>query len=125
VLAALSFVIGSVATYWVVSKYRMQDEFVYALSISHSIYHIENENPDELKKELENLLYVHFNRFLVGRSYAPNFLISEEEDWMCSSFNLTSPDNSGFRYILEKENLYKYIEDRLSKICPWGEAVHT
>jgi len=119
-LVVLSFVAGSVVTSWVDSKFRMQDEFVYALRVSNSIYHIENEKSYELKKELENSLFFHFNRLLVARSYTPNFLVSEEEDWVCSSFNLTNPDNADFRSILEKESLYEYIEDRLSKICPWG-----
>ena len=115
----ISFVLG-VCIYAVGESHsRMEDEYWYTLKTLQALFRVEEGTSAEAVYELNNLLFVHLERYMVARSLTPSFVSQEIDMMMCGNFRYSPEDLSKFKSFITKENLYSYIEEKLA-FCPGG-----
>lgn len=76
------------------------------------LFDAKDEGMGNIKSEMNRLLFIHFNRYVVYRSTMPKILTSEIDELMCSSFAM-NPDT--FQKYKDKidHDVYAYINKKL------------
>ena len=118
-IAMFGGIIGTVCTLWYVNGQRMLDEYAYALKTNQSLFFTHGNEDAEINRELNNLLYIHLNRYLVARNYTPQFLTKETDSLMCSAFFIRDEDKAAYASLITKEGLTEYIHTKL-EFCKSG-----
>ncbi len=118
-IAILGGIIGAVCTLWYVNNQRMLDEYTYALKTNQSLFFANGNEDVQVNRELNNLLYIHLNRYLVARSYTPSFFTEETDSLMCSAFLIKDDDKDAYASLITKEGLTEYIDTKL-RFCESG-----
>mgnify|MGYP000194196083 CR=1 FL=1 len=116
-LKIISFlVLGCVFSYWFLSVERLKDEYVYVLKINQLILY--DKNPTSLiNKELNNLLYMHSNRYFNIRDSLPDVLKKESDELFCSLF-LMEENAVKYKELITKPKLYDYLNEKMN-FCPF------
>lgn len=116
--AVLAASLAFVLTLWTVTKGNLKDEYTYALWVSNALFMQDDSASDELSGKLNNLLYVHLNRYLVYRSRLPSALHSTEDELICHAlFAQSDEDWRAYKELLVKDGLYEYILTKFD-YCP-------
>jgi len=118
----LGVVLGSVLacllTLWTTSKSKLKDEYIYVLWVNNALFMQGESASEELSHKLNNLLFVHLNRYLVYRSWLPSGLHSEEDELICHALFAQSDEEwLIYKELLTKKGLYDYILTKF-QYCP-------
>ena len=116
--ALLTAIFSCALTFWITAKGKMKDEYIYTLWVNNALFMQGDSASDELTEKLNNLLYVHLNRYLVYRSRVPRVLHSMEDELICHALFAQSDEEwSAYKDLLVKEGLYEYILTKFD-YCP-------
>ena len=114
----LAATLACVLTFWATAKAKMKDEYTYTLWVNNALFMQGDSASEELSGKLNNMLYVHLNRYLVYRSRLPGVLHSTEDELICHALFSQSDENwRVYKELLVKEGLYDYILTKFD-YCP-------
>lgn len=111
-----TFLIAVYATSVFISGNRLLDEAYYLSKINILMFDSWKTLGGEDRKELNNLVAIHLNRYRIASQNVPKFLKTEKmKKEICFSFLTPSQkDWNYYKSMLTKKGLYEYVKDTIT-----------
>lgn len=112
----IAFVLFSIFGFYIGICYvrynSLMDEYAYFLRTNNMLFDARGEGVENVRGEINKLLFLHFNRFTVYRNSMPKIFTDEIDELMCSSFVMSPDLFQEYKSKLDHD-VYVYIDKHL------------